>query len=366
MRRGILLETIVFTSRDQAEIDDDWISSMIAVYERFPKPHMPETTIGETTSIKPTRVIRSVLVFALVGTALYAGVAVSSNYDAVVSALLSFPLTHLIVVILLVFWGWFIRAIRFHYYLKKCGERVPLSYALCSFLAGFALTGTPGKVGEAVKGVFLREDYKVPVSRTLGILVIERLMDLWGVLFLGSFSFLMFSGWVSLFLICAGIVLGTGIFLCVERLYRPVLEKLGKFSILSWIAQKLLETLITGKELLTVRIFLVGFALSVVAWGMESVCMYIILAGLGLPGSLLEANFVYCFSTIVGAVSMLPGGIGGAEAGMFGLLSFLGVSYAEAVPAVILIRVCTLWIAVVVGCIFMWYFLLRTSSAEKR
>jgi len=331
----------------------------------IPTAPKPKSSTDESIAIQPLKVVRSVLIFAVVGTVLYAGVAVSSNYDSVISALFSFPVTYLANVILLVILGWFVRGVRFHYYLLKCGEPVPLFYAVSVLLAGFALTGTPGKVGEAVKGIFLKEDYGVPLTRTVGILVIERLMDLWGVLFLGSFSFLMFTGWISLFLICAGIVFGAGIFLCVEGLYRPVLEKLGHFRFFSWIAQRVLETLLTGKELLTVRIFLVGLLLSVVAWGMESICMYLILVGLGLPGSPLEANFVYCFSTIVGAVSMLPGGIGGAEAGMMGLLSFLGVSYGNAIPAVILIRVCTLWLAVFVGCIFMWYFLMRKSSERR-
>jgi len=325
----------------------------------------PQTSEAETAALKPYRVVRSVLIFAAIGAILYAAVALSSNYDAVVSALFSFPVAYLGLVIVLVFVGWFVRGVRFHYYLVQCGEPIPLWYAVSALLAGFALTGTPGKVGEAVKGVFLKEDYEVPVTRTVGILVIERLMDLWGVLFLGSFSFLMFTGWVSLFLICAGIVVGAAVFLCVEQLYRPVLERLAHFRFFSWIAQRLLETLLTGKELLTWRIFVIGLALSVVAWGMESVCMYLIMVGLHLPGSLLEANFVYCFSTLVGAISMLPGGIGGAEAGMMGLLSFLGVSYGAAIPAVILIRLCTLWLAVFVGCIFMWYFLMRASPERK-
>jgi len=248
--------------------------------------------------------------------------------------------------------------------LVKSGEEIPLAYSTAAFLAGFSLTGTPGKVGEAVQGVFLKEDHGVPVTKTVGILVIERLMDLWGVLFLGSLSFLLFTGWVSLFLVCVGVVLAAGIFLCVESLYRSVLENLGSVSFLTWIAQRILSMLLAGKELMTARIFLVGLVLSVFSWGLESVSMYIIMKGLGLPGTFLEANFVYCFSTIIGALSMLPGGIGGTEASMMGLMSFMGISYESALPAIILIRVCTLWFAILVGGIFMAGFLWRDSGKD--
>ncbi|MDQ1237960.1 MAG: glycosyltransferase 2 family protein [Thermodesulfobacteriota bacterium] len=307
-----------------------------------------------------SRIVRSVLVFAIVGTILYGAAVVASDYRAITASLMAFPVFDLVQVIVLVLVGWLIRGVRFHYYLLCSGERIPLGYSIAAFLAGFSLTGTPGKAGEAVKGVFLKEDHGIPVTKTVGILVIERLMDLWGVLLLGSFSFLLFTGWMSLFLLCAGIVLAAGIFLCVEPLYRPILERLGRVSFLSWISQRVLTMLLTGKDLMTVRIFSIGLVMSVLSWGLESISMHIIMKGLGLPGSFLEANFVYCFSTIIGALSMLPGGIGGTEASMMGLMSFMGISYENALPAVILIRVCTLWFAVLVGCMFMVYFLAGT------
>ncbi len=118
------------------------------------KQTTPPASEGPTAALKPYRIVRSVLVFAAIGAILYAAVALSSNYDAVVSALVSFPVTYLGIVIVLVLFGWFVRGVRFHYYLAQCGEHVPLWYAVSALLAGFALTGTPGKVGEAVKGVF--------------------------------------------------------------------------------------------------------------------------------------------------------------------------------------------------------------------
>ncbi|MDQ7785858.1 MAG: lysylphosphatidylglycerol synthase transmembrane domain-containing protein [Desulfomonilaceae bacterium] len=300
-----------------------------------------------------SRLIRSVLIFALAGVGLYGIAAFAGDYRIVLSALSEFPGDTLALVAALVIVGWLLRGWRFVYYLRKSGENVPLGYALSAFLAGFALTGTPGKVGEAVKAVFLKRDYGVPVTKVVGILVVERLMDLFGVLLLGSFSLLLFKGWESLFLLCTGVVIAGGIFLCMERLYRPVLERLSRISFLSWACTKVLETLLAGKDLMTPRIFLVGLVVSAIAWGMESVSLYFIMKGLALSATLLQANFVYCFSTIVGALSMLPGGIGGTEAGMIGLLAFLGIGYASGLPAVILIRLCTLWAAVLVGSGFM-------------
>jgi len=293
---------------------------------------------------------------------LYGAATLASDYRSILGAIVRFPASVLGLVLALVTVGWLLRGWRFSYYLHQvCGD-VPLGYSISAFLAGFALTGTPGKLGEAIKGVFLKQDFGIPVTRVVGIVMVERLMDLWGVLVLGSFSMLLFKGWEHLFLICGGVVIAGGIFLCMERLYRPVLEWTGRFSFMSWISGKILGILSTGRDLMTPRIFLVGLVVSVVAWGLESFSLYLILRGFELPTDLLQANFVYCFSTLIGALSMLPGGIGTTETGMIGLLNFMGISYTNGLPAVILIRVCTLWFAIVVGVGFMTYMLAKSGK----
>lgn len=308
-------------------------------------------------SFSYSRIIRSVLIFSFVGIALYGVCAIASDYRSIIAALARFPLDSLAMVLFLVAFGWILRGFRFHYYLRKSGQYVPLVYSVSAFLAGFALTGTPGKIGEAMKGVFLKRDYNVRVTKVVGILVVERLMDLFGVLLLGSLSLLLFKGWIGLFLVCAVLVIAAGMFLCMEVIYRPVLSWLAGFRLLAWPANRVLSALLSGKELMTVKIFMVGLVLSTLAWAMESVSLYVIMKGLGLGATLLEANFTYCFSTLVGALSMAPGGIGGTEAGMIGLMTYMGISYADGLPAVLLIRICTLWLAIFTGLIFSIYLM---------
>jgi len=64
-------------------------------------------------------------------------------------------------------------------------------------------------------------------------------------------------------------------------------------------------------------------------------------------------------------LTMLPGGIGTTEAGMIGLLAFLGIPYASGLPSVILIRLCTLWAAVLVGIGFMIAMLAISGKPDR-
>ncbi len=81
--------------------------------------------------------------------------------------------------------------------------------------------------------------------------------------------------------------------------------------------------------------------------------MYLILLGLGVPAgveTLVLAVFTLSFSTIIGAVSALPGGLGAAELSIAGMLSFLlGLDGGTAGAATLLIRFATLWFGVGLG-----------------
>jgi len=56
---------------------------------------------------------------------------------------------------------------------------------------------------------------------------------------------------------------------------------------------------------------------------------------------------------LAGAISFLPGGVGGAEAVMAAMLVAAGAPEAKAVAATVIIRLATLWFAVAIGVLTM-------------
>ncbi|HYH13091.1 MAG TPA: flippase-like domain-containing protein, partial [Thermomicrobiales bacterium] len=96
--------------------------------------------------------------------------------------------------------------------------------------------------------------------------------------------------------------------------------------------------------------------LGMVSWFCECVALFLILTGLGQEPSwhlLLVSTFVLSVSSVLGALSMLPGGLGVAEASVAGLLLLLieGPSFtrADAAAATLLVRFSTLWFSVLLG-----------------
>jgi uncharacterized protein (TIRG00374 family) len=99
------------------------------------------------------------------------------------------------------------------------------------------------------------------------------------------------------------------------------------------------------------RLLVAATTLSGVAWAAEAIAFHWMLGWLGVEVPMAFAVFVYAVAMLAGALSFLPGGLGGTEAVMVGLLLWKGVSLPEAVAATVLIRLTTLWFAVVLGVI---------------
>ena len=75
--------------------------------------------------------------------------------------------------------------------------------------------------------------------------------------------------------------------------------------------------------------FAVAVVLSVIAWFFEGLGYWIILHVFEAPPTMLKAMFIYSFSTVVGAVSMLPGGLGTTETSLTGLAQLAGATKDE-------------------------------------
>ena len=86
--------------------------------------------------------------------------------------------------------------------------------------------------------------------------------------------------------------------------------------------------------------------------------------------ALAIAVFTLAFSTVVGALSTLPGGLGAAEASIAGMLVLLlGMEKDSAAAATLLIRFATLWFGVSLG-LLVWAFSpdllgLRAGNRQK-
>ena len=293
----------------------------------------------------------AVLVFGIVVYSLMFGFGDINGIDWSNFNLLSLP-----VIILLVSFGYFLRFLRWKYYLSSLGIFLEDKFSLLIFLSGFTMSITPSKIGEFIKCYLLKDKAGVSNAKTMPIVIAERFNDVLSMIFLsllGAVYFLHDSFFI--FLILAFIVL---FFVLVrfEKTFNLLFVVLSKVPGFNKISLSMKELHVVFRNLFSLKSTFVSFILGTTAWLLEGLSFYLILLSFGFKVPLLLAIFVFALSSLIGVVSLLPGGLGATEASMIGLLlSYIPLSVASA--STLIIRVLTLWYSVLVG--FLAYLLLR-------
>jgi uncharacterized protein (TIRG00374 family) len=256
--------------------------------------------------------------------------------------------------------NYLLRFVKWHYYLGQIGVRdFPISESARLFVAGFPLAVTPGKVGEALKGVWIKQKTGVPAARGVSVVLAERISDGMGVTLLSTLGVIAYPQYWPAF---AAVLVALLSVIVVSKI-RPLalsLIRIGeKLPVVDRFAHLLHEFYEGSFALFRPRATLVAVGLGTVSWFAEGVGLYYILVGLGVPpgGQTLSiAVFVMAFSTVIGAVSALPGGLGATEASVAGMLVLLlGLHKDVATVTTLLIRFATLWFGVAIGLV-AWIF----------
>jgi uncharacterized membrane protein YbhN (UPF0104 family) len=263
----------------------------------------------------------------------------------VIAAARHFAWAYVPAVLALTTFNYLLRGVKWQYYLRLIGARVSVGDGAAIFACGLSMAMTPGKVGELLKAWLLRARAGTPMAVSAPVILAGLLLYR--------------HGWQALLLIALAAVVAVAV-VQSRPLSLRILTALEGVPVLAPRAHHLRAFYESAYVLLSWRPLLVALAIGVVSWSGECVAFFLILAGLGFaptPGLLIRAAFVLATSTLVGSASLLPGGLGAAEASSAGLLRLvLPITGPKAVVATLLIRFCTLWFGVGVGVVSLLLF----------
>jgi glycosyltransferase 2 family protein len=296
------------------------------------------------------RLKRNLILALALGVAVYLVLAVFSGFGDLRKALDGLNYTLVPAILGLVLLSYVGRFFRWLYYLKVLKVSVPLGINAAIFASGLSMTISPGKLGEVLKSVFVRQAAGAPVARTAPAVVAERATDgtgmvAWG--FLGAFALGLGPGTMVVFLAVAAFGIAV---LRSKRLSLLAERALLKLPLLNRVAPHLSDFHASSNELLATRPLVVGSVISFLSWGLECLAVYLCSVGLDAGMPFLLVVFVFAVSSLVGVVSMLPGGIGAVEAGLTGqFVAVAGLSTGLAVALTLVIRLATLWFATLIG-----------------
>jgi glycosyltransferase 2 family protein len=253
----------------------------------------------------------------------------------------------------LVLLGYAIRFGRWRLLMKRLGQHPPPLLDARIWMASYAFTATPGKAGEAVRSLLLKQHCATPVAPSLAALLVERLTDGLAVLLLLLLNFSQWTRGQQVQLLPLVLMSLTGGLLLLYKCRQILLPRLKPLlsRLLPQSAQEGSHCLV---HLLSPRPLLQATVLGVIAWSMEGISLGLLLKALGQSGMSWGGTIIaHTAAGLAGALSLLPGGLGSTEAGTVGLLALQGVPLSIATPATLLIRLMTLWFATGLGLICM-------------
>jgi len=330
-----------------------------------PRVSEADSRVPDADSRAPDAKLGRRIAFAVVlGLVVYAAFALWADLDGLGAALAAIPWWAPVAACALSLANYAVRFPRWQRYLVISGSTVRGWASVRIYLAGLALTVSPGKVGEAMRSWLLRDADGTPLATSAPIVLAERFTDLLG--FLVLIAFTSTTGdhtWIApVTLAVAGVIFAL---IGSKRFAHAVIGVVARLPVVGPHAAHIEEMLDSSRRLLAPRELPLATLLAAVGWFGECLGCWIIVQSV-LPADaaitselgLAAVTYAFAISAVAGAVVVIaPGGLGVTEGLLTGLLhgGYRAAGFAAAparataLSVTLVTRLCTLWFAMFVG-----------------
>jgi len=274
-----------------------------------------------------------------------------SGTEEVIKTILNANLTFFVLAGLTFAFSVFLKSLRWKFFLKAIGFDVPYSHSFYSFNSALLLSNlVPFKALEVMRGYFLKIKFGHSFSKTIPLVLTERALDVFIYIFFSlitlqalmkflsyQLTFFAFLGMLCFFLISFSVLL----IMNSKKLTLKFFRLMAKLPIIKKFSKKIegmtknfslgFNQLKKSKLLFHILFF------TFLIWIVEGI-IFLLSAksvGINLPFSFFALPLI---SILLGALTMIPGGLGSIEAIMVLLLTSLGFPIAQATSAVLIYR----------------------------
>ena len=273
-----------------------------------------------------------------------------SDYSIISEKISNFKINYLPLILFFVSISWIPLIIKWHLLLKNCEIDIPLKKSILVFLSGPAFEITPGQIGALMKSQILKTSSNIPRTKTVPVILLEKIYDLIGAI-LASIIGIIILG-IEPYIIAIAILVLAIIFFFMY--YRPASElffkRITKTKFFSKYVDNIVEFNENVQKSTNVKIAIICILLAVTYWFIISTAAYYTLIAFDINIlDYLKVLAIYATSTLLGAISFIPGGIGITEGSIAGLFTLNGIDVSTALILSVMIRVLTLWYSVAVG-----------------
>jgi len=311
----------------------------------------------------------AILWTVLGGAVVFALLTFISDFDVLVTSLKNFPVEILGLAAILSLGNYYLRYLKWHWYLARMGQKIRKWPNMLVFLSAFALTVTPGKIGEFVKTFILKQKHEVPYTASTAALLMERFTDIIALVLITCLGFFLeflhpAAAAAAILLIISSVLLFRN-----RDIAQSIIQFTARFRRLKKLSVNLEALYNTGWTLFKVDILSGAIVISIAAWLLEGIEYTLIVRALGFDITLLEGVFIYSAALLGGVLTIFLGGLGATEGVLVALGIAFGMTRTVSIASAIIVRLMTLWFAVAIGwAVFVftpgYLKLLRISDKE--
>ena len=252
-----------------------------------------------------------------------------------------------------------IKSLRQQLLYKQIEVCISFKTGILLFISGLSMIVTPGGSGELIKSYYLKKNFGYPLAKTFPTVIMERLLDLAGIVGILLIVGVLLDNHNIIFLML--ILLSTLSLIFAsgkkKKLFNFLLSIIEKIPVLKKQASSFSESYQVFGELTSGKIMTKTLGLSFFVWMTDAIMIYFIFMGFNLNFDIIFSTFSVYSSLLLGSLTMVPAGIGVTEVSFVEILRGEGVDTAISTSLVILFRLVTIWFLTVLGFCATRYFL---------
>ena len=288
------------------------------------------------------------ILVAVVG--IYAIFLFTSDYNIISEKISNFKINYLPLILFFVSASWIPLIIKWHFLLKNSEVDVPLTKSIAVFFSGVAFEITPGQIGALIKSQILKTSYNIPRTKTVPIVIVEKVYDLIGAILASVIGIIILGMEIYLIAIAISVLAFIFFFMYHKPASKLFFNRITKLKFFSKHIENISGFYEIVQKSTNVRAATICILLALAYWFMVSAAAYYTLISFDVNIlDYLKVLAIYSTSTLLGAISFIPAGIGITEGSIAGLFTLNGIDVSTALILAVMIRIFTLWYSVGVG-----------------
>ena len=273
-----------------------------------------------------------------------------SDYNIISEKISNFKINYLPLILFFVSASWIPLIIKWHFLLKNSEVDVPLTKSIAIFFSGVAFEITPGQIGALIKSQILKTSYNIPRTKTVPIVIVEKVYDLIGAILASVIGIIILGMEIYLIAIAISVLAFIFFFMYHKPASKLFFNRITKLKFFSKHIENISGFYEIVQKSTNVRAATICILLALAYWFMVSAAAYYTLISFDVNIlDYLKVLAIYSTSTLLGAISFIPAGIGITEGSIAGLFTLNGIDVSTALILAVMIRIFTLWYSVSVG-----------------